>query len=207
MRVPAVVHLAAIGILFVVSSSLIGKGVYMQVKAHFAQYLIMQAWEQTLKDRQAHKPWRWADTYPVAKLTFLPAANDSTIDANLDDSLYVLAGASGRNLAFGPAELNVNSRELGGNLSGNRVIAGHNDTHFAILNGVKKGQLIQLQDANGKVIVFRVTRIAIVHESDTGVLAPSDDNQQLTLITCYPFNSIQVGGELRLVVKADAIAG
>ncbi len=206
MRVPRVLHLIAIVILLVVSMSLIGKGVYMQAKAHFAQYLIMQAWEQTLKDRQAHKPWRWADTYPVSKLTFLSAANDSGNDASSEHSLYVLAGASGRNLAFGPAELNVNALESGGHYSGNRVIAGHNDTHFAILNGVKKGQLIQLQDANGKEVVFRVTRTAIVHESDTGVLAPSDE-RLLTLITCYPFNSVEVGGELRLVVKAEAIAG
>jgi len=210
MRVPHVLHLTAIVTLLVASLCLIGKGAYMQAKAHFAQYLIMQAWELTLKDRQAHKPWSWADTYPVSKLTFLPAANDPQIDAGPDNSLYVLAGASGRNLAFGPAELNVNSRELTGNLSGNtrgnRVIAGHNDTHFAILDGVKKGRLIQLQDANGKEVIYRVTGTNIVHESDTRVLAPSDD-RLLTLITCYPFNSVEVGGELRLVVKAEAIAG
>jgi len=176
----------------------------MQAKAHFAQYLIMQAWEQTLNDRQAHKPWSWADTYPVSKLTFLPAANEPLIDESVNHSLYVLAGASGRNLAFGPAELNLNSRALDGDQNGNRVIAGHNDTHFAMLNGVKKGWLIQLQDVNGREELYRVTETAIVHESDTGVLAPSD-SRLLTLITCYPFNSVEVGGDLRLVVKAEAI--
>ncbi len=206
MRFSGVLHLIAIVTLLVVSTSLIGKGVYMQAKAHFAQYLIMQAWEQTLKDRQVHKPWSWADTYPVSKLTFLPAANDSVIDSSLDSSLYVLAGASGRNLAFGPAELNLNSRELGSSDSGNRVIAGHNDTHFAILNGVNKGRLIQLQDATGKEVMYRVTGRTIVHESDIRVLAQSDE-RLLTLITCYPFNSVEVGGELRLVIKAEAIAG
>jgi hypothetical protein len=40
-----------------------------------------------------HKPWPWADTHPFAELIIK------------DKSWYVLAGASGRKLAFAPSHL------------------------------------------------------------------------------------------------------
>ncbi|WP_299788889.1 class GN sortase [uncultured Shewanella sp.] len=198
MKLSQILHLTLIGSILIFSLTLIGKGTYMQAKAHFAQYLIMQAWEQTLEDSQPHKPWSWADTYPVSKMTFIAEGEESTSQR----VLYVLAGASGRNLAFGPAELDINSQKRGGN----RVIAGHNDTHFSILSGVKTGRQIRLQDASGNEQLYRVTETLVVHESDTRVLEPSND-KLLTLITCYPFNSLEVGGALRLVVKAEAVIG
>lgn len=80
--------------LFLIGATLLGKGLYMQAKAHFAQYLIEQAWTKTLADGQSHKPWSWADTYPVAKLSiYREQAANSDIEAELNDSLYVLAGA------------------------------------------------------------------------------------------------------------------
>lgn len=186
--------------LFLIGASLLGKGLYMQAKAHFAQYLIEQAWTKTLADGQSHKPWSWADTYPVAKLSIYreQAAANSDIEAELNDSLYVLAGASGRNLAFGPS-LVLSSAPAG--QKGNTVIAGHRDTHFAILNGMAVGRRLSLQTLKGNNIIYEVVATQVVHETETQFMAPSDDNR-LTLITCYPFDAFQGGAELRFVVQA-----
>ncbi|MFB2779645.1 class GN sortase [Shewanella mangrovisoli] len=179
--------------------TLFGKGFYMQAKAHFAQYLIEQAWAKTLIDGQSHKPWSWADTYPVAKLSIEQANRPNHFDGPAsNDSLYVLAGASGRNLAFGPA-LVLSSAPAGA--QGNTVIAGHRDTHFAMLNGISVGRRLALQTATGKEIVYQVVATEVVHESQTEWIAPSEDNR-LTLITCYPFDALQGGAELRFVVQA-----
>ncbi|WP_413483794.1 class GN sortase [Shewanella baltica] len=185
--------------LFLIGATLLGKGLYMQAKAHFAQYLIEQAWTKTLADGQSHKPWSWADTYPVAKLSiYREQAANNDIEAELNDSLYVLAGASGRNLAFGPS-LVLSSAPAG--QKGNTVIAGHRDTHFAILNGMAVGRRLSLQTLKGNNIIYKVVATQVVHETETQFMAPSDDNR-LTLITCYPFDALQGGAELRFVVQA-----
>ncbi|ABN61350.1 class GN sortase [Shewanella baltica] len=185
--------------LFLIGATLLGKGLYMQAKAHFAQYLIEQAWTKTLADGQSHKPWSWADTYPVAKLSiYREQAANNHIEAELNDSLYVLAGASGRNLAFGPS-LVLSSAPAG--QKGNTVIAGHRDTHFAILNGMAVGRRLSLQTLKGNHIIYEVVATQVVHETETQFMAPSDDNR-LTLITCYPFDALQGGAELRFVVQA-----
>jgi len=185
--------------LFLIGATLLGKGLYMQAKAHFAQYLIEQAWTKTLADGQSHKPWSWADTYPVAKLSiYREQAVNNDIEAELNDSLYVLAGASGRNLAFGPS-LVLSSAPAG--QKGNTVIAGHRDTHFAILNGMAVGRRLSLQTLKGNHIIYEVVATQVVNETETQFMAPSDDNR-LTLITCYPFDALQGGAELRFVVQA-----
>lgn len=185
--------------LLLLGGILLGKGLYMQAKAHFAQYLIEQAWTKTLADGKSHKPWSWADTYPVAKLSIYQNHKLTHFDEiAANDSLYVLAGASGRNLAFGPS-LVLSSASAG--QVGNTVIAGHRDTHFAILNGMSVGRKISLQTASGKDILYQVVATQVVHESQTEFMAPSED-ERLTLITCYPFNDIQGGAELRFVVQA-----
>lgn len=176
----------------------------MQAKAHFAQYLIEQAWQRTIKDQQPHKPWSWADTYPVAKLSFVEEqqGNESSDERFEGRSMYVLEGASGRNLAFGPVHIQDGSIRKG---NSNRIMAGHNDTHFSILEGVKRGKLIKLLDSNGSEVIYQVIETQIVHESDTQVLAPSTA-KQLTLITCYPFHALRAGGPLRFIVHAEAIS-
>ncbi|MGS0680145.1 class GN sortase [Shewanella sp. 125m-7] len=192
-------------LLLIFGAGLVVHGGYMQAKAHFAQFLIQQAWQKTLQDRKPHKPWSWADTHPVAKLDFLsaiPVQGDTKGEADSEgDSLYVLAGASGRNLAFGPAHMlstaNINAR-------GNTVIAGHRDTHFSRLSGTKVGQLFRLQSASGKHLIYRVKEIKVVHESDTSVIQEYDQSL-LTLVTCYPFGAEISGGPLRFVVQAVPI--
>ena len=184
---PLCVSLAMI-LLLLSGLVLVAKGGYMQAKAMFAQYLIEDAWNKSLQDGQSHKPWFWADTHPVAKLWI-----------GDNPPLYVLAGASGRNLAFGPAQMMGGAKP--GEL-GNTVIAGHRDTHFAVLAYARRGQIVRLQTMNGDTHFYRIRATRIVHESQTLWLANGDESL-LTLVTCYPFNALTGGAELRFLVEAE----
>ena len=62
---------------------------WVYAKGYVADRLIARAWQQTQEDRQAHAPWSWADTFPLATITI---AGQSQI---------ILSNASMRNLAFG----------------------------------------------------------------------------------------------------------
>lgn len=176
----------------------------MQAKAHFAQFLIEQAWEKTLVDSKHHKPWAWADTYPIAQLS-IAVRNSNHLEVGDEHSLlnlYVLAGASGRNLAFGPA-LVLSGAQPGE--QGNTIIAGHRDTHFALLQNVVKGQELYLTNTLGNRVTYRVQSMQVVHQSQIDVMEQTSA-EELTLITCYPFNQISGGAQLRYVVKAIPVS-
>ena len=44
-------------------------GTYIPAKAVLAQYLINDAWNDTVETGDVNKPWSWADMHPVMKLT------------------------------------------------------------------------------------------------------------------------------------------
>ena len=47
----------------------IAQGAWIPVKAALAQVLLDNAWRETLYSGQPLKPWPWADTWPVARLS------------------------------------------------------------------------------------------------------------------------------------------
>ncbi|WP_432452734.1 class GN sortase [Agarivorans sp. QJM3NY_29] len=183
--------------LFLFGVLVLSHGLYIQAKAYLAQLLIAQAWQHTLVDQQPHKPWQWADTYPVGKLSFVTKQESINFKHQVD-SVYVLAGASGRTLAFAPG-LVLSGAKIGE--VGNTVIAGHRDTHFANLAAVNKGDLLQIEASHGETLLYQVMNTQIVDQSATQFMAPSDDNR-LTLITCYPFNQLSGGAQQRYIVEA-----
>lgn len=159
----------------------------IQAKARLAPLLIEKAWEQTLRSgAPAVKPWPWADTWPVGRLR---------VEA-LDVDLLVLEGDSGNALAFGPGRA-LPSAELGS--GGTAVIGGHRDTHFAFLQQLRKGHLLQLQLASGESLEYQVQALRIVDASQVQ-LPVNTAVEALLLITCYPFDALQAGGPLRYVV-------
>lgn len=166
-----------------------GQGVYIHAKAQLAQYLLHSAWQRTLAGAKQVKPWPWADTWPVARLT----APQHGVD------LIVLAGASGRTLAFGPGHMT--GTPLPGQ-RGNSVLSAHRDTHFAFLQHAKAGDEIILQTADGAQQIYRLAIATVVDKHDTRVILNTPD-ARLTLVTCYPFNSLNPGGPLRYVVTAE----
>ena len=165
-----------------------GSALYIYAKAQLAQWLIADAWQQTLTGQREVTPWSWADTWPVARLRIK------------DEELYVLQGASGRVLAFGPGHVNQSAKP---GEPGNTVIGGHRDTHFSVLQDIAEQELIDLHSIHGHRR-YRVVKIRVVPADDTRWLAPSTTDR-LTLITCYPFDGIAGQAKLRYVVVAEPV--
>ena len=166
----------------------LGQGAYIPAKAWLAQELMQRAWNRTGSGEVRATPWPWADTWPVARLT----ARSGEID------LIVLAGGSGRTLAFGPGHLSASA--LPGTL-GNVVIAGHRDTHFRFLEDLKPGELLNVESSDRQRYVYEVVNIEIV-DSRKGSLLLDTEAAFLSLVTCYPFDARAAGGPLRYVVTA-----
>jgi sortase A len=168
----------------------LGHGAYIHAKAQLAQVLLHSAWQRTLDGAMRVKPWPWADTWPVARLR--AAAHD--FDA------IVLAGDSGRVLAFGPG---ANFGYAWPGAAGTSVISAHRDTHFRFLRELRLGEFLEVEDAGGRWQRYRVTAARVVDARVTFEL-PENPTSQLILITCYPFDAIAPGGPLRYVVSAIA---
>ena len=170
----------------------IGLGAYIHAKAVLAQILLEAAWVDTLNGHKEVKPWPWADTWPVSRLTV----------PRLGISRIVLAGASGSSLAFGPGLFF--GAPLPGK-AGNVVIAGHRDTHFRFLQDLKPGDVIIMQTPDAQLHDYHITETRVINENHTHYLVDTDE-ATLTLITCYPFAAIVPGGPLRYIVIAKQSA-
>ncbi|HEY7532899.1 MAG TPA: class GN sortase [Nitrospiraceae bacterium] len=169
----------------------LGEGSWIYAKARLAQWLLMRAWSRTLAGEVAPKPWPWADTWPVARLTVPSKQVD----------LIVLNGAYARILAFGPGYWE------GSPLSdsiGTTILTGHRDTHFAFLKTLRTGDHIMLQTRTGHPRSYRVRDLQVV-DFRTAILWFNPDDNALILVTCYPFDRLIPGGPLRYVVIAEAV--
>ena len=169
----------------------LGQGAYIPAKAWLAQELMQRAWLRVNAGEDRAAPWPWADTWPVARLS----ATSHDVD------LIVLAGGSGRTLAFGPGHLGASA--LPGEV-GNMIIAGHRDTHFAFLRDIERGTRVNVESFGGATYVYEVTSLDVV-DSRNGSLLLDTDGAMLTLVTCYPFDAADPGGPLRYVVTARRV--
>jgi sortase A len=116
-------------------------------------------------------------------------------------SAIVLSGLESSTLRR--AAGHVRSTALPGQ-GGNVAVAGHRDRHFAGLRDVAIGDEITFTTPDG-VHRYRVTGTEVVEPRDVRVL---DDRgrEELTLITCHPFNYIGPAPN-RFIVYAEALAG
>ena len=168
-----------------------GHGAYIPAKAWLAQELMQRAWDRSSAGEERVAPWPWADTWPVARL-LLP---------DHETDLIVLEGASGSTMAFAPGHLNGTARPGGEDTC---VISGHRDTHFAVLERIESGHLIVVEDPNGGVFEYRVDATGVVHEGDVAAVTQAGVNR-VALVTCWPFDDLDSGGELRYVVWATLV--
>ncbi|RDH81786.1 MAG: class GN sortase [endosymbiont of Seepiophila jonesi] len=166
-------------------------GGWIHAKAWLSEVLIADAWEATRSESDHVPPWDWADTWPVAKLSV----------PGLEIERYILAGASGRTLAFGPGWIENSARP---GSAGKSIISGHRDTHFRFLQQLKKGDQLVIERPDRGLVHYAVLQQSVHHETETGVLLP-DMRNQLLLITCYPFDALVPGGPLRYVVTAEEV--
>ena len=82
---------------------------------------------------------------------------------------------------------------------GNVGISGHRDTFFRPLKDLEIKDEIQFSTVNGD-FRYVVESLTVVDPNNVGVLAPTSENQ-LTLVTCYPFFYIGAAPK-RFVVRA-----
>ncbi len=169
-----------------------GNTAWITGKALLAQYLIASAWQDKLEfsannsKRNIATPWPWADTWPVAKLTF----------PSLNENLYVLAGSHGSSLAFGPGHMDGTAlpHELG-----TMVINGHRDTHFSLLEKLSIGETFSIQSSAG---IWRQYKVINTHIIDTRKESwfINRESNEIHLVTCYPFQGLDINPPLRYVV-------
>jgi sortase A len=177
-------------ILFSLSLWQLASASWIQGKAIVAQQLLNHSWQQSIDDTTniSHKPWPWADTWPIAKL----------LVPQHDIEQIVLAGDSGSSLAFGPG------LSLAGAMPGNyglTMISGHRDTHFNFLKDLKVDDRLYLQTRTN-IVQYRVEGFRIV-DSNTFQLSNDSENRSLILVTCYPFDTVTAGGSQRYLVYAS----
>ena len=166
----------------------LGRGVWIQAKAWLAQELIAHAWSRTLAGERDVKPWGWADTWPVARLTV----------PRLGVERYVLAGADGAAMPFAPGHMHGTA--LPG-AAGNSVIGGHRDTHLAFMRRLRPGDALLVERPDGARTSYRVASAEVLDRREIWV-AKQDGPTRLTLVTCYPFDALGADGPLRYVVVA-----
>ncbi|MDO6822285.1 class GN sortase [Marinobacter sp. 1_MG-2023] len=171
------------------SATLLVFGLWIPLKAVVAQELLAIAWAESQARQTESRPWPWADTWPVAKLSM----------PELGDSMIVLAGVHGESLAFGPGQMMGLEDQ-----QGSVIIAGHRDTHFRPLQYLEPGNELQLQNREGQWQGYRVQETRIVDSRSEFIDTHKLPAGTLLLVTCYPFDTMDAGGPLRFVVEARA---
>ncbi|GAA5213267.1 class GN sortase [Corallincola platygyrae] len=177
--------------LMLLSSVFLIDGAWIKAKAVVAQWLIASSWQsETSESRTDYRvsslPWPWADTWPMAKLEV----------PHLNITQYVMAGLDGESLAFGPGMDPLSTEDSG------LLLAGHKDTHFDYLQRLSPGDKVHVTLKNREPWEFEVTATAVVE------LTPQVRNivvkeNQLALVTCYPFGIEQSDPNKRYLVLAE----
>jgi len=168
------------------------RAAWIPAKAALAQALLDDAWRRAQAGEDHPTPWPGSDAWPVARLR-APGHGGP---------LVVLSDASGRSLAFGPGLLSGTAPP---GAPGTTVLAGHRDTHFAFLRELRPGDPLELEDRDGARHRYRVIETAVVHEHDARAAAEGV-RDRLALVTCWPFDALRPGTDLRFVVLAERIA-
>ena len=179
---------ALTALLLAVGAWQVGEGVWIHAKAWVAQALIARAWSRTLAGEVRVKPWPWADTWPVARLSVPHRGVERD----------VLAGTHGAALAFGPGHAEGTATP---GASGNSMIGGHRDTHLAFLAKLSPGDRIDIERADGGRVTYRVGAASVLDRREVSV-ASQEGPTRLTLVTCYPFDAWRAGGTQRYVLIA-----
>lgn len=172
---------AALGLVF------LGQGLWIKAKAEIAQVLLERAFARSIATGQPVKPWSWADTWPVARISV----------PRLKASAIALQGGSGQALAFGPGHLDKTPQA---GERGTAVFAAHRDTHFRFLGDLKPGDEIRITRGDGLVFTYEMTGAEIVRWDQSKIDAGAS-GYNLVLATCWPIDGT-LSGPLRYVVHA-----
>lgn len=84
--------------------------------------------------------------------------------------------------------------------AGNIAIAGHRDTHFRKLEGIRRDDELVLTGPSGETFRYLVEWTRIVKPTETQVL-DARHGPAVTLITCFPFKYVG-SAPMRMIVRA-----
>lgn len=165
-------------VMALIGGVLVGDSFYIKAKAGVAQILLEKAWSRTLTGETEAKPWNWADTWPVAMLA-VPRLNEASI---------VLDSVSGQAMAFAPGLMHGPRPGE----PGLAIISAHRDTHFKFLKDIAIGDTVEVTNADGALVIFKITETRIVEANASG-LYQSGTTARIALVTCWPFDALQRG--------------
>lgn len=152
-----------------------GKDVYIQ--AWVAHGLLHTAWIRTQASGHQVKPWPWAKTLPLARLSAPRLKTEQIVLSHANEKQSRLDM-----LAF--ALMHTDSSVLPGDM-GNSVLNVHRDTYLGFLKALKLGDTLVLESIHNGRWHYQVSAIYVVDKADTYLVEPSL-NRRLTLVSCYP---------------------
>jgi len=178
-------------LLVILAMALMVNALWIPIKGKLSQYLIRISWQHYEKTGDVIKPWPWADTHPIAMMSF----------PRLEESIVILNGGDETTLAFSAGAITPFNQP---NTVMPFVVAGHRDSHFVFLANIELGDLISVKDKIGQNKQYRVVATTIVDAIQHAELALA--HETLTLITCYPFNGLGSDSSQRFVITAQLIS-
>lgn len=151
------------------------------------------------------KQGEWDLNHLAGKTAAMPRNTEGSLVGRieiprLNVSAVVFEGTTEGTLARGVGHLRGSS---GPGERGNVVLAGHRDTFFRELRGIREGDEVTVRGPTGE-FHYQVDSTAIVNPDQTEVLKPGRA-ATLTLITCYPFRYIGSAPQ-RFIVRASITA-
>ena len=163
----------------------------IEIKAKVAQYLLNNAWNKTIETGDDYEPWPGFDGYPILKLS-IPKFNLQQI---------VLSNTSGQSLAFGPSFHPETYLPKENKIT---AISSHRDSHGYYIRDLKINDFVILEDKEDNKFTYKVKNFKIINVEDKD-LQFNKKNSQLLLITCYPFDAVISGTNLRYIVFSERI--
>ena len=163
----------------------------IEIKAKVAQYLLNNAWNKTIETGDEYEPWPGFDGYPILKLKF-PKFKLQQI---------VLSNTSGQSLAFGPSFHPETYLPKENKIT---AISSHRDSHGYYIRDLKINDFVILEDKEDNKFTYKVKNFKIINVEDKD-LQFNKKNSQLLLITCYPFDAVISGTNLRYIVFSERI--
>lgn len=192
MQAPTAMKLPLIGIIFsfvlalssvwqFTSSSLIS------LENMVTQGLLHTAWVRTQSSGHQVKPWPWAETVPIARLS-IPSLNTRHVILDYANQHLPEVAIAHANSSIPPGEL------------GNSILNVSQEGYESFLHLLKPGDALVLESVHSGLWRYRVSTIYVVEKTNTVLIEPSL-NRRLTLVSCYRCNQQQ--SRLRYVVIAE----
>jgi sortase A len=189
-------------LLWVVATALLGFSAFMLIEGKLYEFYLNSQFEDALNEQQLKSAQHPSEFLKSASAIARSAPEPylGRVDIpRLDLSVMLLDGVDDSALRFGLGH--IPGTALPGE-PGNIGVAGHRDTFFRGLAGIRKDDEITVKTLRGDYR-YVVDTIRIVNPDDVEVLNDIGE-PTLTLVTCYPFYRIGPAPR-RFIVQASLV--